>query len=415
MVSPSQRFVFEKFSEYYCDPSTVLKPPSSIGQREFAFLLFRGKIMLRHQSFRTINELRIFINGNHPSDIYNSCAYYENPESEMDKKVWLGADLIFDIDADHIPTNCSKIHDEWVCKTCNFPGKGVTPEMCPICAGQKFDTKTWPCEVCLNSAKEETGKVIDMLRSEFAFEDEEIHVFFSGHRGYHIQVETGNVRMLNALARKEIVDYVSGLGLANLAREPREAGSSVRRKLKAFSLSDYGWGARLKDGMRRFVLQSTKDDLRGIGIMRGASLILQNREQIIERCLEKDKWGSIRGVNIETWSKIAEHVRNLLSAKIDTVVTTDIHRLIRANDSLHGKTGLKKVEFSPIRLKDFDPFTEAVAFKEGKVKLLVSSAPKFKIDDEEFGPFRDERVDLPTAAAVLLVCKGRGEVLKEDV
>ena len=51
-----------------------------------------------------------------------------------------------------------------------------------------------------------------MLKIDFGLADEAIHVFFSGHRGYHIQVESNNVRMLNAMARKEIVDYVSGLG-----------------------------------------------------------------------------------------------------------------------------------------------------------------------------------------------------------
>jgi DNA primase small subunit len=414
-ASSSQRFIFEKFSEYYNNPSTDLKAPFSIGQREFAFLLFKDKIMTRHKSFGTVDRLRSYINAVHPSDVYNSCAYYENPETEMDKKGWLGADLVFDIDADHIPTTCSKIHDEWICKNCNFEGRGITPESCPVCESQKFDTKTWPCEICLNSAKQETRKVIDMLKIDFGLADEAIHVFFSGHRGYHIQVESNNVRMLNAMARKEIVDYVSGLGLNIFENDHREGRSSIKKKHTTFSLPPYGWGARLREGIRRFILQVSKDDLRGIGIKVSPDLILQNKEVIIKRCLEENKWASIRGVSVETWSKITEHVRNLESAKIDTVVTTDIHRLIRSNGSLHGKTGLKKLEFPPSHLKSFDPFMEAVAFKEGKVKLLVESAPRFKICNEEFGPYHDEKVDLPTSAAVLLICKGRGEVLKENV
>jgi DNA primase small subunit len=316
-ASPSQSFIIEKFSEYYNNPSTVLKAPFSIGQREFAFLLFKDKIMSRHKSFGTVGRLRSYISAVHPSDVYNSCAYYENPEAEMDKKGWLGADLVFDIDADHIPTTCSKIHDEWVCKNCNFDGKGITPESCPVCESPKIDTKTWPCEICLNSAKAETGKVIDMLNTDFGLGDEEIHVFFSGHRGYHIQVETVNVRMLNAMARKEIVDYVSGLGLNLFENAQREGASSDKKKPAELSLPAYGWGARLKDGIRRFILQASKDDLRGIGIKRGTDLILQNKEIIIKRCLEENKWASIRGVSVETWSKIAEHVRNLESAKID--------------------------------------------------------------------------------------------------
>ena len=56
---------------------------------------------------------------------------------------------------------------------------------------------------------------------------------------------------------------------------------------------------------------------------------------------------------IRTWLKLAEYVRDQQSAKIDTVVTTDIHRLIRMNGTLHGKTGLKKVEFPAKDLAGF--------------------------------------------------------------
>ena len=40
-----------------------------------------------------------------------------------------------------------------------------------------------------------------------------MHVFFSGHRGYHVHIENEAVRSLDAMARKEIVDYVTGLRL----------------------------------------------------------------------------------------------------------------------------------------------------------------------------------------------------------
>jgi hypothetical protein len=83
------------------------------------------------------------------------------------------------------------------------------------------------------------------------------------------------------------------------------------------------------------------------------------------------------------------------------------------NGTLHGKTGLKKIEFPVQRLSDFDPFKEAVAFKEGTVKVSVSSAPEFRIGENMFGPYKNQTVELPTAAAVLLILKGRAEVVKE--
>ncbi|MGE5637668.1 MAG: hypothetical protein ACM3WQ_03080, partial [Chloroflexota bacterium] len=183
MVSLSQDFVRQKFSEFYRSLSTKFYPPETINQREFAFFLFKERIMVRHKSVANLNGLKQSLSDLEPSDVYYSSAYYDNPEADMSKKGWLGADLVFDIDADHIPTICDKIHDEWTCSKCGFKGKGIVPESCPVCSGQKFDTKTWPCERCINSTKTETIKLIDILEKDFGFSESEIYVFFSGHRG----------------------------------------------------------------------------------------------------------------------------------------------------------------------------------------------------------------------------------------
>jgi hypothetical protein len=80
------------------------------------------------------------------------------------------------------------------------------------------------------------------------------------------------------------------------------------------------------------------------------------------------------------------------------------------NGTLHGKTGLKKVEFPARDLQDFDPFSGAVAFKKGEVKVFVSNAPEFKMSGQTFGPYRNETKELPVAVAVMLICKGRAKV-----
>jgi DNA primase small subunit len=406
----SRDFVYGKFSEFYSSPSTIIPSPVLLDQREVGFLLFKERIMLRHKGFESVSDLKLFLGEAVPSDVYHSCAYYENPEADMDKKGWLGADLVFDIDADHIPTSCNKVHDEWTCSKCGFSGKGITPETCPICAGQKFDTKIWVCELCLESAKEETVKLIDMLEKDFGFSNQEIRVFFSGHRGYHVHIENEAVKTLDVMARKEIVDYVSGLGLS-MIDDQAKYGSKRRRGSRVFSLHDFGWNKRLKLGLQRFLMNATKEDLKNAGI-KGYAAILENREAILKRCLEEGRWDSVKGIGVGTWKKLAEYVKDLESAKIDTVVTTDMHRLIRMNGTLHGKTGLKKVEFPAKNLKDFDPFKEAVAFKEGTVKVFVSDAPEFRLGDSVLGPYKNQAVELPTAAAVLLICKGRAEVAK---
>jgi DNA primase small subunit len=354
--------------------------------------------------FRNKDDLQVFLKKNVPSDVYRSGAYYEDPEAEMNRKGWLGADLVFDIDADHISTSCKKIHDKWICINCNFAGKGITPEECPICSSKKFSAKTWPCESCLTSAKEETRKLVNFLETDFGFSYRDMHTFFSGHRGYHVHVENNAVKTLDTIARKEIADYVTGLGVT----------LSDNKKKKVFQdliLSDFGWQKRLKLGLHRFLSNAKKEDLKKIGIKRNHSIILNNKELILNRCILDGKWNSIKGLSDRTWEKLFHHIKSLESSQIDTVVTTDIHRLIRVDNTLHGKTGLKKIEFPIVNLDSFDPFKKAVAFKGGSIKVLVSDAPSFTIGDKMFGPYENQVAELPTAAAVLLICKERAKLV----
>jgi DNA primase small subunit len=377
-----------------------------IDKREFGFAMFEGW-MLRHKSFDTENKLMLFLKDSVPRDVYFSCAYYDSPEAEMEKKGWLGADLIFDIDADHIPTSCEKVHDQWNCCKCGFAGKGVAPENCPVCGGERFDESTWPCEACLASAKYEAQKLCDMLMKDFGFSDSEIRIFFSGHRGYHVHVENQAVRDLDSDARKEIVDYVCGLGLDFAFQGLGEKG------LNMLSPNDPGWRGRIARGIHDFASDAKEEDYKRIGLRENvAEAMMKNKMPILKNLGKSKPWTAIKGVGPETWKKVMEHSATLQSASIDTVVTTDTHRLIRLEGTLHGKTGLKKTEFPVQAINDFDPFKSAIAFKEGTVTVLVSNAPKFRLGDQTFGPYKNSKVVVPTAAAVLLICRKRAEVIE---
>jgi DNA primase small subunit len=177
-----------------------------------------------------------------------------------------------------------------------------------------------------------------------------------------------------------------------------------------FRLSDYGWGHRLREGMRKFIESANEEDFKKIGVKTKVDAILKDKKAVLRRCFDENYWKSVNDVGPETWLRIAEHVKNQEISQIDTVVTSDIHRLIRANGTLHGKTGLLKVEFPVKELDTFDPFVGAVAFNAGTARVLVSNAPEFKLSGETWGPYKNQAVELPTAAAVLLILKGRAEV-----
>lgn len=412
MSSLSQSFIRDKFADYYKQHSASILPPSSLERREFGFLLLEKRVMLRHKGFRDVDDLRSSLCTIVPSDVYYSSAYYERPEEEMKEKGWLGADLIFDIDADHIPTPCATVHDIWVCTGCGASGKGVSPQKCPACGGIKFKEKSWPCEVCLEAAKAEAIKLIDVLTEDFGFSSEVLTVAFSGHRGYHVHVESEAVRGLDSLARKEIVDYVMGIGLEAEFHALGKTGKT-ERVVSGPDLNDRGWRGRVARGTYDLLLTASAEELKKAGLKkRNVNLLILHREALLKSWNLKGPWGVVKGISPETWKKIAQYGVEKQSVKIDTVVTPDINRLIRLSNSLHGKTGLKKIEFPITHIEDFDPLKSAVAFKGGAVTVLVSEAPQFRVEDEIYGPFERQKVELPTAAALMLLCKGVAKVVQ---
>jgi DNA primase small subunit len=412
MSSLSQKYIQDKFTDYYKHNSAGIQPPSSLERREFGFLLLERRAMLRHKGFKDANSLRASLTRILPSDVYYSSAYYERPEEEMKAKGWLGADLVFDIDADHIPLPCAALHDLWVCTNCGASGRGKRPPKCVACGGIKFKEKPWPCEICLEASKVEAIKLVDVLTDDFGFSSEVLTVAFSGHRGYHVHVESESVRELDSLARKEIVDYVMGTGLEAEFHGLGKSGTPGRR-VSGPDLNDKGWRGRIAKGTYDFLLTASKEDLMKTGLKTvHVNSLINHRDAILKSWNEKGPWGVIKNISADTWRIIAQNGLEKQSVNIDTVVTPDVNRLIRLPDSLHGKTGLKKVEFPIVDLDDFDPLKSAVAFKEGEVTVHVSEVPEFRIQDEIYGPYERQKVELPTAAALMLLCKGIAKVVQ---
>ena len=273
--------------------------------------------------------------------------------------------------------------------------------------------KTWLCEVCLATAKTETMKLIDMLIQDFRFSEKEVHVFFSGHRGYHVHVESKAIENLDAIARKEIVDYVCGLGFDVAFHGLSQKTWRMPHNLRGLNPNDSGWRGRVAKGVYNFILNANQEDYESIGLRKNViEAINKNRDTIFKSWNNTGPWNAVKGLGFKNWKKIIDFCANVQSAKVDTVVTTDTHRLIRLANTLNGKTSLKKVEFPISDIEHFDPLRSAVAFNRGTVTVFVSDVPKFRLHDEIFGPYKNQKAELPTAAAMLLTCKGRAEVVE---
>ena len=147
MKSATLEFLRQRFSDYYRKETII--PPSSLSQREWGFVMFDASgetRMRRHIAFGSTQEIGEYVRSITPAHIYYSSAYYETPGAPtMDTKHWAGADLIFDLDADHIIRGAY--------------------------------------DVMLTRVREETIKLLAMLTDELGFSEKLIEVVFSGGRG----------------------------------------------------------------------------------------------------------------------------------------------------------------------------------------------------------------------------------------
>src|SRR5512141_2252371 len=214
-------FLVSKFREYYIESS--LEAPPGFVSREWGFLFFDDSGMRRHKSFFSRGELEDYVRAMVPRHVYHSAAYYQRPGAPtMKEKIWQGADLIFDLDADHL-RNAPRSYSEM-----------------------------------LELVKKETQKLLTFLLSDFGFNEEKLSVVFSGGRGYHIHVRDPRIYNFGGDERREIVDYLSGRGLAMekfIYEAPLEGdwGKDGAMRLRAPDQSAPGWGGRINRSIISFV------------------------------------------------------------------------------------------------------------------------------------------------------------------
>ena len=401
-TDPISQTIRQKFQQYYLAPTTRVGTPHSMEQREFGFLLFKEKFMVRHRAFKDQAALLGAIRDLVPQHIYFSTGYYDQPTLPMEQKGWKGADLVFDIDADHLDTPCKPTHDSWKCKSCGTIGQGSPPNPCPKCKNDRIEAQTWLCDKCLNQAREETNKLLEMLYSDLGVDPADIRLFFSGHRGYHIHVYSKEFATMGEAERREMVDYVLGQGLDPSLHDLGETTDRGVKLVDGPLLGQPGWRGRLVAGI--YDLLNQNGEQIGLSSVQVKSLQDWNRDDLFQ----KPFWSSVRGVGVSTWQTLATRGVGKRSAHVDTVVTTDVHRLIRLPGTLNGHTGLLAVNVPLDKLDSFDPFTESLAF-QGKMKVRIKDSPEFRLGSNSYGPFKDEVVELPAAGAMLLLCKRRAE------
>jgi DNA primase small subunit len=404
-----EKFVKNEFKNFYSKFNNI-SFPKEIEKREFGYFTFEQNIMVRHLKMKNQEEILKLIKSVTPLHIYYSSAFYEDPSAPMEKKGWNGAELIFDIDADHIVSDCQKEHKFWICNNCKESGMAPIPKKCPICKSDKINEIDWFCDKCLTLAKNEAIKLIEILEIDFGIQSKNINVFFSGHRGYHIHIDSEYVRKLDQNARREIVDYLIGEGI-DFSRH----GIYKPKRSTSFIGPDYdskSWSGRIARGIYDIFLRMKNPSFEEYFIENlGKSTyknFLNNLENLIELWHEKPVWSFVPNIKKKDIEKICMLALKEQAIKLDTIVTTDIHRLIRLGNSLNGKTGWICKEIDINKLESFDPLISPSPFdyENYDVKIKVFSSPKFRFGQNFFGPYKNKIVKLPLAIAIFLICKG---------
>ena len=360
----TRAFLIKKFGEYY--KNEKLEMPVEFDKREWAFVLLENLpsfVMRRHISFGSFQDFQAFVTSKVPAHIYYSSAYYLKPEIEkMEDKGWIKADLIFDVDADHIPL------------------------------------KSKSYKAALNRAKKEIFKLYNVLITEFGIDEKKIKIFFSGSRGYHIHVYEEDFQLLSSGERREIVDYLTinterilnGRGFYDSLRAQQVSKlltKYLKYLIKKEKLIDMLKAYRIRDVERVYTILSTSENLKRIE--NGDLSFLPKYKGL--RMLIND---------------LTDKILNNLRIYIDAPVTADVKRLIRMPSSLHGKTGLKVVEIKIDELDSFNPFCNAVVFGDEKVKVRILKRASFEIMGEKYSVRAGEKLALPEYAAILLMCRG---------
>ncbi|HIA97756.1 MAG TPA: DNA primase catalytic subunit PriS, partial [Marine Group III euryarchaeote] len=299
-------FLKEKFKDYYKDAEITLPPRFT--SREWGFLSWRGGIMNRHVKFKSTKEISDYLARVAPAHCYHSVAYYEDPgKNTMIDKQWQGADLIFDLDADHLP------------------------EMEDVKKGKITFSRL------MEFIREQTHRlVIDVLLGDFGLNEEDLLITFSGGRGYHVHVRTPAVLTLPSGARRELADYMTGKGL-NTNRILDDAGYTIkvpvrgkgmeRKNLGVEKLPDKNsksWrGAiarqihKILDDLREHEPKELKKITKQLGIRINTGDLKKDNEKLFNKLSKASKKKLVRIALKET------------AIYPDEPVTGDIHRLIR--------------------------------------------------------------------------------------
>lgn len=395
-MNESLLFLKKTLAEFYRDNTPPL--PERFGSREFGFIGWPKNgppPFVRHVGFRTRGDYQSFLRRQAPWHFYYSTALYQRPsERRMVDKGWLGAELIFDLDADHLP------------------------------GAEEMD---YPEQ--LEAVKKEFRKLLDeFIFGDFGFDEKDVRINFSGGRGYHCHVLAKDIMRLEARHRRQIADYVTGKGVEDRALVRVSTWTDTRGfQTKHLTIPDSkspGWEGRVGRGVVAFLeelMDSPRQDAEAL-LLSYPGIGPRTAERFLEKVRSGVKDDSGKTILDRVQSGVGDQgpifaqvlgkesirrgVVRLVEGETDEPVTADAKRLIRVVGSVHGKTGLGVVPVDMEGLQSFTPLRDAVVLPREETQTVISrEGTKFSLMDQHFTIPENDPVPLPIPAAFFAVAR----------
>ena len=386
----NSRFMLKSFRKYYKENEVIM--PDRFTKREFGFMFFDRNMVQRHIGFPNSEEIRRFMVNQVPSHSYYSTAYYRKPNAPtMEEKEWLGAELIFDLDADHLEGADKMSYSEM-----------------------------------LIVIREEMKNLTDnFIYSDLGFSEKDVHLTFSGGRGYHAHIPAKSVLTLGTHERRELVDYITCSGLSidwvfpfqQVATSQFKTSSGSRTNVAKDRLipppEAGGWKGKMRNGLMDVVNDVCDLDVKPLkttypSIKSSSSATIQKVQTDVRNSrpslFVKNSMATLSKTSQEMLVKIMkEDVAPRLSGEVDKPVTPDIKRIIRLPGSVHGKSGLRVTPITRDELTNFDPLEDAIptSYSDEPTKITMKRDYEFKMKGETFK--LSGETEAPEFAAIFLV------------
>lgn len=420
-VKATVHWLNDMFAEWYRRNPPPM--PDRFTRREFGYILWPERPgtppFIRHKAYDNADRFHWYLQKAGPHSVYYSTAYYRRPgEMKMLDKQWLGAELIFDLDADHL-ADVEKAKAE---------GREV------------------PLAEQLRQVKSQFKRLLDeFLFGDFGLGEGDVWITFSGGRGYHAHVVHDKLLQLGARERREIVDYVTG-------KVPAEKGTDkpdvsvfldsvvtranewqgkvkVEQTYKMAPATAPGWPGR----MSRTLLQLLDENvfsadraaarrwlmaLDGVGAGTADKFLekverQRGTETPVQLLLAQGRISHKSDPLYKVAEKALEqHTMPMAKGETDEPVTADTKRLIRLPGSLHGKSGLKVVTLTRSQLDGFDPLRDAIAFPPEPTRIIPRNDATMTLGGEAVSVKKGEPVDVPLHHAVFWLARQGGVIVK---